>query len=103
MKKNKNKKFVIKLKYKKLHTKRRMKGTDWFRPLRHLKRSCVLLSRSYGRLGQEELEAARRIIRNKSFKRGRLLLRVKPSIFLTKKHGHKNARPETSLRTLKIK
>lgn len=85
LKKNKSKLNTVNLKYKKLHTKRRFKGVDWFRPLRKLKRSGVIISQGYGRLSSEELEAARRIIRSKASKKGRLLLRVKSSIFLTKK------------------
>lgn len=76
---------LTKLKYKKLHSKRREKGKDWLRPIRHLKRSGVIMSTSYGKLGKEEIEAARRIIRNKVLKKGRLLIRIKPSIYLTKK------------------
>lgn len=83
----KKKKNIIKtnLKYKKLHGKKRYKGNDWFRPIRRLSRSGVILSKSYGRLTTEEIEAARRVIRSKALKRGRLLIRVKASIFLTKK------------------
>lgn len=72
-------------KYKKLHTKPALRGNDWCRQLRHLKRSGVIISKGYGKLTKEELEAARRVIRSKSNKRGRLLLRVQPSLFLTKK------------------
>lgn len=73
------------MKYKKLHVKRNYKGNDWCRRIRKLKRSGVILSKVYGKVGKEELEAARRIIRNKALKKGRLLIRIKPSIFLTKK------------------
>lgn len=73
------------MKYKKLHVKRRYKGNDWYRPIRRLKKSGVILSKVYGKVGKEELEAARRIIRNKALKKGRLLIRVKASIFQTKK------------------
>lgn len=85
LKKKKSKLNIVNLRYKKLHTKRRFKGVDWFRSLRKLKRSGVIISQVYGRLSSEELEAARRIIRSKASKKGRLLLRVKSSIFLTKK------------------
>lgn len=73
------------MKYKKLHVKRSYKGNDWYRPIRRLKKSGVILSKDYGKVGKEELEAARRIIRNKALKKGRLLIRVKASIFQTKK------------------
>lgn len=73
------------MKYKKLHVKRSYKGNDWYRPIRRLKKSGVILSKVYGKVGKEELEAARRIIRNKALKKGRLLIRVKASIFQTKK------------------
>jgi large subunit ribosomal protein L16 len=75
----------LNLKYKKLHVKRNYKGNDWYRPTRKLKKSGVIISKSYGKLGKEEIEAARRIIRNKALKKGRLLIRVKSNIFLTKK------------------
>lgn len=84
-KKKKNQDPILVTKYKKLHTKKRLKGVDWLRPLRRLKRSGVIISLSYGRLSKEELEAARRIIRKKASKRGRLLIRVQPNLFLTKK------------------
>lgn len=84
-KKRRGQEPVFVTKYKKLHRKKRYKGLDWYRPLRRLKRSGVIFSLGYGRLSSEELEAARRIIRNKAMKRGRLLLRVQPTLFLTKK------------------
>jgi len=39
----------------------------------------------YGRLTKEQIEAARRAIRSKSNKSGKLLIRVHPTFFLTKK------------------